>query len=111
MISSLTDDLLQQLRADELSPYTKLEYLLVSYFGKIEIVHGQPSASRLFHPKCLLHIIDWDRAPKFFSERAFQRFQLSKPNQFNGDVEALKDRLLFDLQTRVSSSRLLLFGF
>ena len=106
MICSLTDDLLQKLRQDDLSSYTKLEYLLVSYFGQIELVPHLPSRSS-FSPKCRLHVIDWDQAPKFASERAFQSFRLSKPKQLNGDVEALKDRLLLDLPRPVSSLRIL----
>jgi hypothetical protein len=102
---------------DYLSDYTKFEYLLIFYFRKIEIVHNLQdiiqknqdqtttgrSSSILSQKKCLLHVIDLNQAPKFFSDQAFKRFKLGEQSYLNGDMEALKDLVLLDIQKRVSS--------
>jgi hypothetical protein len=53
------------------------------------------------HNKCLLHVIDLNQAPKFFSDQAFKRFKLGEKNDLDDDVEALKDLVLLDIQKRV----------
>jgi hypothetical protein len=101
---------------DYLSDYTKFEYLLISYFRKIEIVHNLQdiieknqhqttlkTSKTISNKKCLLHVIDLNQAPKFFSDQAFKRFQLGEQSYLNGDIEALKDLVLLDIQKRVSS--------
>jgi len=101
---------------DYLSDYTKLEYLLISYFRKIEIVHNlqdiieknqyqtkMRSSRTISNHKCLLHVIDLNQAPKFFSDQAFKRFKVGEESHLNGDIEALKDLVLLDIQKRVSS--------
>jgi hypothetical protein len=98
-----------------LSAYTKLEYLFISYFDRIEIVedlsvandkyHSTSSTSTLFSPICLLHVIDIDQAPKFVSERAFQRFQLAHHRQSDDTIETLKDMILVQRSTCVSHDR------
>jgi hypothetical protein len=115
-ICSFTDDILKQMNHNYLSDYTKFEYLLVSYFRKIEIVHNlqdildknqnqtAPGSSRTVSSiKCLLHVIDLNQAPKFFSDQAFKRFKFGEQSDQNGDIEALKDLVLLDIQKRVSS--------
>jgi len=100
---------------DYLADYTKFEYLLISYFRKIQIVHNLQdiieknqrqtsltSARRVPNIKCLLHVIDLNQAPKFFSDQAFKRFKLGEQSQLKGDIEALKDLVLLDIQKRVS---------
>lgn len=110
MICSLTDDLLHKMNGDYFSDYTKLEYLLISYFRKIEIVRNlqdtigkkQPSNGSP-HFRCLLHVIDLNQAPKFFSDQAFKRFKLTGDSYLKTNVEALKDLVLLDIKKRVSS--------
>jgi hypothetical protein len=93
---------------DYLSDYTKFEYLLISYFCKIEIVQNlqdtieKKQSQMISHNKCLLHVIDLNQAPKFFSDQAFKRFKLGEKNDLHADVEALKDLVLLDIQKRVS---------
>jgi hypothetical protein len=99
----LTDDILNHLSRDYLSDYTKLEYLLITYFRKIQIVHNlQDEHPTSLNAKCLLHVIDLNQAPKFFSDRAFKRFKFGEQSYLNGDIEALKDLVLLDIQKRVS---------
>ncbi len=115
-ICSLTDDILKQMNHDYLSDYTKFEYLLISYFRKIQIVHNlqdiieknqreiaSRTSSTISNFKCLLHVIDLNQAPKFFSDQAFKRFKFGEHSDLNGDIEALKDLVLLDIQKRVSS--------
>jgi hypothetical protein len=89
---------------DYLSDYTKFEYLLISYFRKIEIVQNLQDLieKKQSHNRCLLHVIDLNQAPKFFSDQAFKRFKLDEKSYLNGDVEAFKDLVLLDIQKRVS---------
>ena len=91
---------------DYLSDFTKLEYLLTSYFRKIGIVHNLETqrSSSLPNARCLLHVIDLNEAPKFVSEQAFKRFQLGERHQPYEDVEALKDLVLLDGLKPVSAS-------
>jgi hypothetical protein len=106
---------------DYLSDYTKFEYLLISYFHKIEIVNNLQdiieknqhqttlkSLKTISNNKCLLHVIDLNQAPKFFSDQAFKRFQLGEQSYLNDDIEALKDLVLLDIQKRVSSFLILI---
>lgn len=100
---------------DYLSDYTKFEYLLVSYFRKIEIIQNlqdmiknnqhqmtlKPSR-RITNNRFLLHVIDLNQAPKFFSDQAFKRFKLDEQSYLKDDTEALKDLVLLDIQKRVS---------
>ena len=114
-ICSLTDDLLNKMNDDYLSDYTKLEYLFISHFRKIEIVQNlhdavekkqsekrSISSHASSHRKCLLHVIDLNQAPKFFSDQAFKRFKLGENSYSNTNVEALKDLVLLDIKRRVS---------
>lgn len=112
MICSLTDDLLNKVTRDYFSDYTKLEYLLISHFRKIEIVRNlqdtiekKQSSS---HFKCLLHVIDLNQAPRFFSDQAFKRFKLAGESYLKTNVEALKDLVLLDIKKRVSSPSIFL---
>jgi hypothetical protein len=106
---------------DYLSDYTKFEYLLISYFRKIEIVQNlQDIIEKKQHQTtlkslqtssnntCLLHVIDLNQAPKFFSDQAFKRFKPGEQSYLNGDIEALKDLVLLDIQKRVSSFLILI---
>ena len=109
-ICSLTDDLLNKMNGDYFSDYTKLEYLLISYFRKIEIVRNlqeaigkKESSDGSPHFRCLLHIIDLNQAPKFFSDQAFKRFKLTGDSYLKTNVEELKDLVLLDIKKRVSS--------
>ena len=99
---------------DYLSSYVKLEYILISYFRKIQIVHNlqsiieinrhkmeSKSTRTISNNKCLLHVIDLNQAPKFFSHQAFKHFQFDEQAQLNSDIEALKDLILLDIQKRV----------
>ena len=101
---------------DYLSDYTKFEYVLTSFFRNIQIVHNlqeiiemnkHQAASRSSYAvsdnKCLLHIIDLNQAPKFFSDQAFKRFKFGEQSYLNDDIEALKDLVLLDLRKRVST--------
>ncbi|CAF0769866.1 unnamed protein product [Adineta steineri] len=109
-VCSLTDDIFNQMNHDYLADYTKLEYLLISYFHKIEIGYNlqdlieknrcQTTTSSHTFPnnKYLLHIIDLNQAPKFFSDQAFKQFKLEEHNQLNNDIEAFKDLFLLDIQ-------------
>ncbi|CAF4187875.1 unnamed protein product [Adineta steineri] len=109
-VCSLTDDIFNQMNHDYLTDYTKLEYLLISYFHKIEIGYNlqdlieknrcQTTTSSHTFPnnKYLLHIIDLNQAPKFFSDQAFKQFKLEEHNQLNNDIEAFKDLFLLDIQ-------------
>lgn len=108
----MTKDILKQINHDYLSDYTKLEYVLVSYFRKIQIVQNFEDVieqhQRLMKSKStrtskhLLHIIDLNQAPKFFSDHAFKRFRFSEQNQSNEDIEELKDLVLLDLKKHVT---------
>ena len=115
IICSLTDDILNKTNEDYLSDYTKVEYLLISYFRKIEIVQKlqdviekhqhqttMETSRKHSNKKSLLHIIDLNQAPKFFSDQAFKRFKLGEQSYLNGDIEALKDLVLLNIQKRVS---------
>ena len=107
-ICLLTNDLFDQMSHDYLADYTKFEYLLVSYFHKIDIIHDlkdfvEKNASQaLPDTRCLLHVIDLNQAPKFFSDHAFKRFHLGNEEQLNSNIEALKDLVLFDIPKRVN---------
>ncbi|CAF3669561.1 unnamed protein product [Rotaria sp. Silwood1] len=110
-ICSLTDDILKQMNHDYLSDYTKFEYVLVSYFRKIQIVHNLQEiietnqhlmksklSPTISNSKYLLHVIDLNQAPKFFSHKAFKRFQFGEHSHINDDIEALKDLVLLDIE-------------
>lgn len=109
-ICLLTDDILHKMNHEYLSDYTKFEYLLVSYFRKIEIIQNLQDtiqtnmklSENISKNKCLLHIIDLNQAPKFFTDQAFKRFKLNEQSYLNDDIEALKDLILLDIQKRVS---------
>ncbi|CAF4450047.1 unnamed protein product, partial [Rotaria sp. Silwood2] len=113
-ICSLTDNILKQMNYDYLSDYTKFEYVLVSYFRQIEIVHNLQDIIEMYQHKMtsksshtisnsnyLLHVIDLNQAPKFFSHQAFKRFKFGKQSQQNSDIETLKDLVLLDIEKRV----------
>ncbi|CAM4915049.1 unnamed protein product [Rotaria socialis] len=110
-ICSLTDDILKQMNREYLSDHTKFEYVLISYFRKIQIVNNlqdiieinkdlakSKSSSTLSNNKYLLHIIDLNQAPKFFSDQAFKRFKFGGQSQLNDDIEVLKDLVLLDIK-------------
>ncbi|CAF5215700.1 unnamed protein product, partial [Rotaria magnacalcarata] len=110
-ICSLTDDILKQMNREYLSDHIKFEYVLISYFRKIQIVDNlqdiieiskdlakSKSSSTLSNSKYLLHIIDLDQAPKFFSDQAFKRFKFGEQSQLNDDIEVLKDLVLLDIK-------------
>ncbi|CAF1222036.1 unnamed protein product [Adineta ricciae] len=105
-ICLLTNDLFDQMNHDYLADYTKFEYLLVSYFHKIDIIHDledfieKNGSQALPGTKCLLHVIDLSQAPKFFSDHAFKRFHLGNEEQLNSNIEALKDLVLLDIPKR-----------
>ncbi|CAF0888177.1 unnamed protein product [Adineta ricciae] len=105
-ICLLTNDLFDQMSDDYLADYTKFEYLLVSYFHKIDIIHDlgdfieKNVSQALPDTRCLLHVIDLNQAPKFFSDHAFKRFHLGNEEQLNGNIEALKDLVLLDIPKR-----------
>ncbi|CAF2877903.1 unnamed protein product [Rotaria sp. Silwood2] len=113
-ICSLTDNILKQMNYDYLSDYTKFEYVLVSYFRQIQIVHNLQDIIEMYQHKMtsksshtisnsnyLLHVIDLNQAPKFFSHQAFKRFKFGKQSQQNSDIETLKDLVLLDIEKRV----------
>lgn len=114
-ISSLTTGILNKMDTHHLSDYTKFEYLLVSYFHKIEIIHYHlrdilDEHATKGHVSCyssqgksLLHLIDLDQAPKFVSDHAFKRFHVNKQCYLNGDLKAFKELILLSTDKRVSS--------
>ncbi|UJR22823.1 hypothetical protein I4U23_025853 [Adineta vaga] len=110
-ICLLSNDLFDQISHDYLADYTKFEYMLISCFHKIEIVSNLDNVIKKnsSHPipdaRCLLHVIDLNQAPKFFSDHAFKRFQLSEEGQLNNNIEALKDLVLLDIQKRNVKSK------
>lgn len=87
-----------------------MEYILVSYFNKIQILLNahenieinQCQQTTKSDINYLLHVIDLNQAPKFFSDQAFKRFNFGEKNSFDGDIEALKDLVLLDIKKRVN---------
>ncbi|CAF1148756.1 unnamed protein product [Didymodactylos carnosus] len=106
-ICSMKDYILSFLEYDYLSSYVQFEYLLTTYFRKIQIILNINELDQYEEKeqKCLLHVIDVKQAPKFFSEKAFKRFQLGKNSQLH-DLEELKDLILLDISKKVIKSRI-----
>ena len=105
-ICLFTDDLLAHANDNEFADFTKLEYVLVSYFHQVEVIekidekikeHRSPHP--FFHPKSLLHIIDVDHASKFTSSSAFQQWQVVQPDT---DLLTLKNLLIVNEKPRTS---------